>query len=58
MTKERFNEIWNAATGGPQPETTEQYETNGMSDRLASAINSATEEGRSLALTDWDEADI
>jgi hypothetical protein len=57
MTQERFDQIWNAATGGPSSDATENCDTNGMSPCLASAINSAEASDVSLALTDWTEAD-
>lgn len=59
MTQDRFDQIWDAATGGPSGPSRDDdnYETNGMSMRLASAINEAEKEERSLALTDWAEAD-
>jgi len=58
MTEERFKQIWDAATGGPRtPEESENFETNGMSTCLATAINEAEESGVCLALDDWKEAD-
>lgn len=60
MKEERFKQIWDAATGGPGgPEcrSDESYETNGMSMRLANAINEAEENEECLALNDWTQAD-
>jgi hypothetical protein len=58
MTEERFKQIWDAATGGPDAEkNVSDCEANGMSDKLAEAINTAENNGKCLVLTDWTTAD-
>lgn len=51
MTPKRFKQIWDCHMGGPKRKTTSV--DHGSSKKLRDAIEKASKEGRSLALTDW-----